>query len=289
METDEKFEKPIKPKLEDYHLDEQKVKMLNDYKAKCKKYSSLWLWIVFVTISVIGINFLKTTGPNYGYVVFFLFVSAITTWGIVPFLIKKIDENEISEIIFENSKNSTISKIDQNYNAYNSAMGVYEKCNEFYERVISRASWQYWLSLTPKDFEDAVGYLFLDKGYEVWTTSATGDHGVDLYLKKDGKKFVVQCKTHKKVLGPSTARDLYGTMISERADEGFLVAPSGFSSAAKEFCKDKPIKLMDIDDLTKMTYNYERYVPYWLDNIKSKEDFVKVLKKILRESKGRRY
>jgi hypothetical protein len=42
METDEKFEKPIKPKLEHYHLDEQKVKMLNDYKAKCKKYSSLW-------------------------------------------------------------------------------------------------------------------------------------------------------------------------------------------------------------------------------------------------------
>lgn len=164
-------------------------------------------------------------------------------------------------------------------------MSVYKAKNNLYERVVRRATWEYWLSLTPTDFEEAVGELFLDKGYQVWTTKATGDHGVDLYLEKDNKKFVVQCKTYKSVLGPNSARDLYGTMTAEGADEAFLAAPSGFSAATKEFCKNKPIKLLDIDDLTKMTYDFENYTSYWLDNVKTMDDLVKGVNKRL----GKRY
>jgi HJR/Mrr/RecB family endonuclease len=279
METNEKFEKPIKPKLEEFDLDEQKVKTLREFKSKCEKKSNLYLWIAFGLLSAIGIILILTTETKYGFIILAIIASAIISWGIVPFLFKTITKSEIKDFIFEKTKDSLITKIENNNNSYTSAMGVYKGKNDLYERVLRRATWQYWLSLTPTDFEEAVGDLFLDKGYEVWTTSATGDHGVDLYLEKEGKKCVVQCKTYKKVLGPNAARDLYGTMTAQGADEAFLAAPSGFSAATKEFCKGKPIKLLDIDELTKMTCDFESYTPYWLENAKSMDDVIKGINK----------
>jgi filamentous hemagglutinin family protein len=235
METEEKFEKPIKPKLEEFGLDEQKVKMWRDFKSQCEKKSNTYLWITFGVLSIVGAIVILTTALNYGFIILVLIASAIITWGIVPFLFKTITKSELKDFIFEKTKNETIEKIDENNNSYTSAMGVYKGKNDLYERVLRRATWQYWLSLTPTDFEEAVGDLFLDKGYEVWTTRATGDHGVDLYLEKDEKKFVVQCKTYKKVLGPNAARDLYGTMTAQGADEAFLAAPSGLVLQQKSF------------------------------------------------------
>jgi HJR/Mrr/RecB family endonuclease len=292
METDEKFEKPIKPKLDEFDLNEQKIKALREFESQCDKKSNLYLGVTFGLFSALGIILILTTETKYGFIVLVLIASALISWGIVPFLFKTINKSEIKDFIFEKTKDATITKIEKSNNSYTSAMGVYKGKNDLYERVLRRATWQYWLSLTPTDFEDAVGDLFLDKGYVVWTTSATGDHGVDLYLEKDGKNFVVQCKTYKKVLGPNSVRDLYGAMTAQGADEAFLAAPGGFSAATKEFCRNKPIKLLDIDDLTKMTYDYESYTPYWLENAKSMDDVIKGINKNIlggKRYRGRRY
>lgn len=292
METNEKLEKPIKPWLEEFDLSEQKVKVLHDFKFQCEKKSKLYLWITFGILCIIGSIVVLTSDSNKGLIFLVLIMSAIISWSVVPFFFKTIKKSEIKDFIYTKSRNATITEIDNNYGEFTSAMAIYKGKNDFYERVLRRATWQYWLSLTPTDFEEAVGDLFLDKGYEVWTTRATGDHGVDLYLEKDGKKYVVQCKTYKKVLGPNAARDLYGTMTAQGADEAFLVAPSGFSTATKEFCKDKPIKLLDIDDLTKMVYDFESYTPYWLDNAKSMDDVMKGINKHIlggKKYRGRRY
>jgi len=292
METNEKFEKPIKPKLEEFGLDEQKVKILSDFKSQCERKSIQYVRIAFGLLSTVGTTSILIFNLNQGLIILVLIASAIISWSIIPFLFRTTTKSEFKDFIFEKTRDMSIATIDQDNNSYTSAMGVYKGKNDLYERVLRRATWQYWLSLTPTDFEEAVGDLFLDKGYEVWTTRATGDHGVDLYLEKDGKKYVVQCKTYKKVLGPNAARDLYGTMTAQEADEAFLAAPSGFSTATKEFCKGKPIKLMDIDELTKMTYDFESYTPYWLDNAKSMDDVIKGINKHVlggKRYRGRRY
>ena len=291
METEEKFEKPIKPKLEDFDLDEQMIKSLGDFKSNCERKANLYLFLLFALLSITGIILILKTETSYGFIALALIVSAIVSWSIIPLLFKTINKYEIKEYVFNKTKDSTIAIIDQKNTSFSSALSVYKSKNDLYERVLRRATWQYWLSLGPIEFEEAVGDLFLDKGYEVWTTKASGDHGVDLYLEKDGKRFVVQCKTYKRVLGPNAARDLFGTLTAQGADEAILAAPSGFSAATKEFCRDKPIKLLDIDGLTKMTYDFESYTPYWLDNAKSMDDVIKGINKQLggKRFRGRRY
>lgn len=284
MVTEQGFEKAIKPKLEEFELDENKVKFLIDFKLKCEKKFNRYLWVFFWLLTLFGVVVLFNLSPgaNYSVGIFLvLMLPAIISGFIVPEILKRITKSEFKDIMFELTKNETITKLDKNYNSYTLALKIYKTENDIYERGLRRTFWQYWLSLTPTDFELAVGDLFIDKGYEVWTTRATGDQGVDLFLEKDGKKVVVQCKTHKKVLGPNSVRDLYGAMTAQQADEAFLVAPSGFSAATKAFCRDKPIKLFDIDDLTKMTYDFESYSPYWLDNAKSLDDMVKGINKNL--------
>ncbi|NLF83797.1 MAG: restriction endonuclease, partial [Candidatus Gastranaerophilales bacterium] len=83
-------------------------------------------------------------------------------------------------------------------------------------------------------------------------TKGSGDAGIDIILEKDGEKYCVQCKAHKKPVGPAIVRELYGAMHSAGIRQGILVCLGGFTSGVYDFVKDKPIKLVDIDDVIKM-------------------------------------
>lgn len=273
------LEKPIKPTLGEFNLTEEQVAVLSNFKDSCETKAKNILRIAFGLLVAISVLVIISNELHKGFIILAIIGSAIVSWGITPSLLKAITKRELSGLIFEGTKNRTITDYQERHSRFSSSMVEYKNKNDLFERVLRRATWNYWLSLNPTDFEEAVADLFLDKGYEVFTTPATGDHGVDLYLKRDGKTSVVQCKTYKKVLGPSAVRDLYGTMVAQEAEEAFLAAPGGFSKATKEFCKGKPIKLLDLDELTQMSYEFENYIPHWIDSAKSMDDIVKGLNK----------
>lgn len=285
MSLDQIIEKPKRPSYDDYDLDFQKLKSLKYFKSQCEQKRNSYSQIICGLIIIISCIPLFIYELHKGLIIPIVIGSVLLTYIVIPYIFKVIVRIEIADFIFEKTKDSSFAKIDHDNKLFEAAMALYKPKNDMYERAVMRTTWQYWLSLTPVDFENAVGELFLDKGYEVWTTKASGDHGVDLFLERDGKKYVVQCKTYKKVLGPNVARDLYGTMMSEGANEAFLAAPSGFSAATIEFCKGKPIKLLGIDELTKMTYNFENYTPYYLANAKSMDDVVKGINRNLGTNK----
>jgi restriction system protein len=56
---------------------------------------------------------------------------------------------------------------------------------------------------------------------------------------------VIQAKRYSNTVGVSAVRDLYGTMMNEGANKGILVTTSGYGPDAFNFCKDKPIELID--------------------------------------------
>lgn len=100
--------------------------------------------------------------------------------------------------------------------------------------------------LSPKDFEKYVGTLFRQKGYKVAHRGRSGDHGVDLELVgRDGRRAIVQCKRYQNTVGEETVRELFGTLIHERAKRAFLVTTAEISEAAERWAKDKPITLID--------------------------------------------
>ena len=107
-----------------------------------------------------------------------------------------------------------------------------------------RRQLQWWKNLDGKQFEKELAILLRRLGYDAEPTSYWGDGGVDIIIRENEKRIVVQCKAHRKYISPGVVRELYGTMIHEKADEGWLVTTSGFYSGAREFAHNKPIKLI---------------------------------------------
>ena len=100
--------------------------------------------------------------------------------------------------------------------------------------------------LDPKTFEHYVAGLFRQKGYLVLVRGRSGDHGVDLELTgKAGKRAIVQCKRYRDTVGEKIVRDLFGTLLHERASRAFLITTADISEAAINWAKGKPITLIN--------------------------------------------
>lgn len=108
-------------------------------------------------------------------------------------------------------------------------------------------------ALTPTDFEHYVAILFEKAEYQVTQTGGRGDHGVDLVVQKGGTRSVVQCKRYEEAIGPSTIRELIGTITNAGMREGYLVTTSGFTAGAQREARKAPynIRLTDGDTLVR--------------------------------------
>ena len=111
---------------------------------------------------------------------------------------------------------------------------------------------QYWQSLGGIEFERELGRLYRARDYQVEFTPVSGDEGVDLILRKDGKTTVVQCKAQKRPASPTVIRDLYGSMLHHRADSAILACTGGFSDNVIRFARGKPIELISSWHIARM-------------------------------------
>jgi len=117
------------------------------------------------------------------------------------------------------------------------------------------------LALLPwEDFEHLVAQLFewefAKNGVEVKVTRVSRDRGVDAILYDPeplkGGKYVLQAKRYTRTVDVSAVRDLYGTVLNEGANRGILITTSSYGPDAYEFAKDKPISLVDGQNLLLM-------------------------------------
>ena len=116
---------------------------------------------------------------------------------------------------------------------------------------------EYWLSLSGVEFEQELGEVFERLGYVVQATPSTGDQGIDLILKKDGKTTIVQCKGYQSPVGPSVARELFGSLVASKADNAILACTGGFTQGVKQFVRGKRINLLSAAELAKMGESVE--------------------------------
>lgn len=110
---------------------------------------------------------------------------------------------------------------------------------------------QQYHELNWREFERLVGELFRHKGYSVEVTGGGGtDGGVDLVLRRDGKRYLVQCKHWRnRRVGVKPVRELLGVVVAETADGGFVVTSGQFSREARDFSVGQPIELVDGSEL----------------------------------------
>jgi len=56
---------------------------------------------------------------------------------------------------------------------------------------------------------------------------------------------VIQAKRYVNTVDVSAVRDLYGTVMNEGANKGILVTTSNYGRGSYDFCKDKPLTLIN--------------------------------------------
>ena len=98
-----------------------------------------------------------------------------------------------------------------------------------------------------RDFERLVGEAYRRRGYTVEETGLGGaDGGIDLILRRDGKRTLVQCKQWRREKVPvNVVREMYGLLAHHGADAVRIAALGGFTPEAARFADDKPIELID--------------------------------------------
>jgi restriction system protein len=124
-------------------------------------------------------------------------------------------------------------------------------------------------SMDWQDFEHLIRELlakeYADRNAEVKITRASRDRGVDAVVFNSdplhGGKFVVQAKRYSNTVDVAAVRELYGTVLNEGANRGILVTTSHFGRDAYEWAANKPLTLIDGQNLlallTKHGYNFK--------------------------------
>jgi hypothetical protein len=124
------------------------------------------------------------------------------------------------------------------------------------EKAEMQKNYEYWFSLDGKRFEEDLKALLLRSKYtSVRLTPTTGDQGIDLWATApDGRTAIFQCKAHKKKIGPSAVRDLFGTFVAlkGKADYAVMVALSGCTSGARTYAQQNGIYVWTINDILKL-------------------------------------
>ena len=96
-----------------------------------------------------------------------------------------------------------------------------------------------------------VGEAFRRQGYAVEETGFRGaDGGIDLVLRRDGRRTLVQCKQWKRrQVDAKTVREMYGLLAHQRVDSVKIVCTGGYTPDAARFAQDKPIELITGESL----------------------------------------
>lgn len=273
-----------KPAPEKYDLNEFDITKIEEFESKFIKndklkqlftdenrgYSALICFVVGIILATVTFKYNHFLDWLFSALGFYI-GTMIVLYGIIyPFLILF---RKIFRILF-NPYYSTYKKLKPMYDKYEIALNNYndnvkyelERFKKEEERKlieerkqleeerlnIIRKKKEYWNSLDGWEFEEEIKIIYEKQGYQAKLTSYSADGGIDIKLKKDNKYYIVQCKAHKAQLGPSVIRELYGTMISEKANGAILATLEGVSSKAKEFAKNKPIKILTIDEIIEM-------------------------------------
>lgn len=99
------------------------------------------------------------------------------------------------------------------------------------------------------EFERFITNLLSKLGFKAQQTSLSGDGGIDIEAINDKPLlkglYLIQCKNWANPVGQPQVRDLYGVVMSRRANKGVLITTSSFTDQAKQFAEGLNIELID--------------------------------------------
>lgn len=231
-----------KPTPEDFGLTDDQVKFLREKKARRdKRREAFCVWPCVGVFAFTGITFylsnLSRLPNSITEIIGILFTSAwiggmcFGAGLIIGYLLLRL----LNYVIPEPKRYKTLNR--------------YVQAVAQYEAWFIRTQEVFWNSLDGRAFEMEVTNLLNRTGYSATLTPASGDGGVDIVL---GDGTIVQCKAHGAFVSPGVVRELYGTLIHQRAPRAILISLNGVTNGVRSFIKGKQITVWDRSRLIAM-------------------------------------
>lgn len=157
---------------------------------------------------------------------------------------RKIEE----EKRFKLNEQKKIDKIKETYNQNRNVIKNILKTNE-------KSKLNYLLKLNPYEFEKVVANMFELDGYKTKVTSKSNDGGKDIIMHKNNKLYLVECKRYNRdnKIGREALQKFFAAIYEEKAEGGFFITTSDYTSTAYDYPKaiNNKIKLINGEKLSK--------------------------------------
>ena len=112
------------------------------------------------------------------------------------------------------------------------------------------------------EFERWCADLLRTLHYEnVENTVASGDQGVDIIAKKNGKRYAIQCKRYNSWLGNTPVQEVYAGKKYYDCDVAVVMTNSRFTASARELAEATHVRLWDMYTIKKMLRYSEKNDP----------------------------
>ena len=123
-------------------------------------------------------------------------------------------------------------------------------------RIPEKRHIDYFLALTPAEFEHAVAELIVPLGYtDVRVTGGAADLGVDVLCRdRKGHKVAIQVKRYQpgNDISSSAVQTFMGGMVAHKAERGIIVTTSSSTGPARDLAQNQGIQMIDGAELTRM-------------------------------------
>jgi HJR/Mrr/RecB family endonuclease len=104
------------------------------------------------------------------------------------------------------------------------------------------------------DYETHCCLLLEKSGWETKMTPPTGDHGVDILAKKEGKTLAIQCKYYSTPVGNSAVSEVVAGKNFYYANEAAVVSNASYTLKARELAKANNVYLLHHSDLERFSW-----------------------------------
>jgi HJR/Mrr/RecB family endonuclease len=123
--------------------------------------------------------------------------------------------------------------------------------------IPENADLQYVDRLKGHDFEHFVGELLTTRGFDqVKITQASGDYGVDVLARKDGKHYAIQAKRYSSNVDRKAVSDSVAGRGFYKCQVAMVVTNSYFTKSAKIYANELGCELVDRDVLKRWLEEY---------------------------------
>ena len=184
-------------------------------------------------------------------------IKEYSTLSIDEFVLKNRNPFALYKLVRELRKFG-LNKIDKNFTEKAKLNNMWEKLNNCSVKTGINDIINKYIQ-NPYQFETFCKDLYEEHGYVAKQTSKSKDGGYDLWIEKDGKTYIVECKCYQTnhIIGRPQLQKLAGANQTLKADGMIFITTSSYSNEAINFANQTNIEIIDGEKLLNLIYKID--------------------------------